>query len=108
MLEGVVLVVAVAMIEEYSVVSLLLPKYACYSGNLPEVSNFGDIQGIVIGISSAEVGNPSVDIVHSLVAVTDVLVASSSNYPSLGRQQIGLHSQMSVLDDPPSYVADAS
>ena len=78
-----VLVVVVEMVENHSVVvSLLLPKYAYYSGNLPEASVLVDISEAGTEIFSTKAGNSSIDTEHSSVVVVDLLIASTSAYLS--------------------------
>ena len=69
--------------NHFAVASSLLPKYACYFGNLPEASCLVDILRAATGISSVEAGNFSIETVHSGVVVVDLSVASTSGYLSL-------------------------
>ena len=78
-----VVVVEIELVKaQFAVASLLLPKYACYSGNLPEVSVLVDISEAVTEISSAMAGNSSTDKAHSGMVVVDLSIASSSGYLS--------------------------
>ena len=73
----------VERVENHSVVaSLLLPKYACYSGNLPEASVLVDVLWAVTEISSIVTGNFLTDRAHSGMVVVDLSIASSSGYLS--------------------------
>ena len=91
-----VVVVEIELVEvQFAVVSSLLPKYACYSGYLPEVSVLVDIFKAVTEISSTIAGNSSTSKAHSGMVVVDLSIVSTSGYLSLDWQQSEQHSQKS-------------
>ena len=78
-----VVIVEIELVEaQFAMASSLLPKYACYSGNLPEASVLVDVTEAATEISSAVAGNSSTDKAHFRMVVVDLSIALTSGYLS--------------------------